>query len=92
MALSTNGRISLYCFCLAASVVFISLIGLLSQLLYYVVEDYWLLLAAAYSLGVHGVLYIFYKPRGYAYKVSIYQFSFINCAYVIIPLTYTHLH
>ncbi|CAN7986962.1 unnamed protein product [Ixodes hexagonus] len=69
MALSTNGRISLYCFCLSASVVFISLIGFLSHLLYYVVEDYWLLLAAVYSVCTHGVLYLFYKPRGYAYKI-----------------------
>uniref|UniRef100_A0A131Z3R9 Protein-S-isoprenylcysteine O-methyltransferase n=1 Tax=Rhipicephalus appendiculatus TaxID=34631 RepID=A0A131Z3R9_RHIAP len=69
MALSTNGRISLYCFCLAASVVLISFIGALVQLLHYVVEDYWLQLAAVYSTCVHSVLYIFYKPRGNAYKV-----------------------
>ncbi|XP_064459508.1 protein-S-isoprenylcysteine O-methyltransferase-like [Ornithodoros turicata] len=69
MALSTNGRISLYCFCLAGSVVFISLISLLSTLLSYVVEDYWLFLAAIYSVCIHGVLYLFYKPRGYAYKI-----------------------
>ncbi|KAL3228144.1 hypothetical protein MRX96_004058 [Rhipicephalus microplus] len=69
MALSTNGRISLYCCCLAASVVLISFCGALSRLLHYVVDDYWLLLAAAYSTCIHLALYIFYKPRGNAYKV-----------------------
>ncbi|XP_013785267.1 protein-S-isoprenylcysteine O-methyltransferase-like [Limulus polyphemus] len=70
MALTTNGRISLYCFCVSLSLILIPLTRFFGQTFKYVIEDYWLLLLLIYSACIQVFFYSIYKPRGYAYKVA----------------------
>lgn len=70
MAISTNGRISLYCFCVNLTVLLVPCLGFLNRTLKYVVEDYWIVMSVVYSFGIQAHLYWVYKKRGYAFKVA----------------------
>lgn len=70
MALSTNGKISLYCFCLTLTVVILPVFSLINRNLEFIITDYWLIISVIYSGLLHGLLVYIYKPRGYAYKVA----------------------
>lgn len=70
MAISTNGRISLYCFCLNLTVLVVPCLGYLNKTLKHVVEDYWIIMSIVYSVGIQAHLYLVYKRRGYSYKIA----------------------
>lgn len=70
MAISTNGRISLYCFCVNLTVLLVPCLGYLSRTLKLVVEDYWIVMSVVYGLGIQLHIFMVYKNRGYAYKVA----------------------
>lgn len=70
MTLSTNGRISLYCFVVGCTVLSLILLNFLGQTCTYVIEDYWFHLFAVYSICAQGLLFGIYKKRGYAYKIA----------------------
>ncbi|XP_015910979.1 protein-S-isoprenylcysteine O-methyltransferase [Parasteatoda tepidariorum] len=70
MAISTNGRISLYCFCVNLTVLLVPCLGYLSRTLKLVVEDYWIIMSLVYALGIQLHILTVYKNRGYAYKIA----------------------